>query len=94
MSNPMPKITYRRQSEPRENAFTLLVPEGWTIEGGVVRVSPVTGSAQAGAAKFDIAFKADPAGGQAAQFVFRAACLAISVLRPPALYCSPTSAAP
>lgn len=31
-------LVFKRVSEPREKAASVLMPEGWTIEGGVVRV--------------------------------------------------------
>jgi len=33
----------RRYVEPREGAFTILKPEGWSFEGGVVRLNPASG---------------------------------------------------
>jgi hypothetical protein len=41
--------------EPRETAFTVLVPEGWKFEGGVLRVNPLTtnGALNTVGAKFD-----------------------------------------
>jgi len=55
---------FTRQSEPRENAFTILVPRGWTLEGGIFRVDPTAagGPANAIEAKLDLAVKKDAAG--------------------------------
>jgi len=36
-----PAIRYLRWQDPRENAFSLEVPEGWTINGGLFRVAAV-----------------------------------------------------
>jgi len=54
---------FERRAEPRENAFTMLVPKAWQIEGGIFRVDPNAqgGPAQSIEAKLDIGFK-DPAG--------------------------------
>jgi hypothetical protein len=55
---------FRRAVEPRERAFTLLIPAGWRIEGGIVRVDPLAqgGPAQSIAAKVDFTIKKDSAG--------------------------------
>jgi hypothetical protein len=46
-----------------ENAFMVLVPRGWSVEGGIVRVSPLaSGPGQAIEAKLDFAVKREPAG--------------------------------
>lgn len=57
-------IIFRRQSEPRENAFSILVPHGWQTEGGIFRVDPTAqgGAAQSIAAKLDFAVKKDRQG--------------------------------
>ncbi len=65
----LPKIVYRRQAEPRENAFTVLVPDGWTLEGGIFRISPLTQSVQSTAAKTDLTFKGDAAGSVMMRFL-------------------------
>ncbi|RJP30426.1 MAG: hypothetical protein C4527_09625 [Candidatus Omnitrophota bacterium] len=36
-----PKIKYVRWSDPRENAFSLEVPEGWQVQGGLYRFASV-----------------------------------------------------
>ncbi len=53
-----------RVAEPRENAFTFLLPRGWTVEGGIFRLgaSKSGGPGNAMEAKVDIAFKREPAG--------------------------------
>lgn len=55
---------FQRQKEPNENAFTVLVPKGWKVEGGIFNVNP----AQAGGPgnsmepKCDLTVKNDNAG--------------------------------
>jgi hypothetical protein len=51
-----------RQWEPREKAFTFLLPAGWQAEGGVVRLNPATGPTNSVGAKIDFALKKDTAG--------------------------------
>lgn len=57
-------VVFTRIPEPKERAFTLLVPKGWRIEGGIVRVDPLAqgGPAQSIAAKLDFRIKMDPQG--------------------------------
>jgi hypothetical protein len=57
-------MIFQRVAEPRENAFTLLIPKGWQIEGGILRINPLTqgGAAQSIAAKIDFAVKKDRQG--------------------------------
>ena len=33
---------FRKVAEPREGAFTLLIPSGWQVSGGILRVNPLT----------------------------------------------------
>ena len=40
---PHPGTWLRSLVEPREQALTVLVPEGWIAEGGVVRIDPRLG---------------------------------------------------
>lgn len=35
-------VLFHRNSEPNEKAFTFLLPEGWSISGGITRVDPST----------------------------------------------------
>jgi hypothetical protein len=51
-----------RQWEPREKAFTVLVPDGWQFEGGVVRLNPAAGPTNSVGAKIEFAIKKDQAG--------------------------------
>lgn len=57
-------VCFQRVAEPRENAFTVLVPMGWQTEGGIVRTDPTAGggAGNAIAAKLDFAIKRDAAG--------------------------------
>lgn len=57
-------MAFTRMAEPREGAFTILVPRGWLSDGGIYRVN----AAQAGGplnaieAKCDLIFKSDARG--------------------------------
>lgn len=57
-------MAFSRVAEPREGAFTILVPRGWQSDGGIYRVN----AAQAGGplnaieAKCDVIFKSDARG--------------------------------
>ena len=55
---------FERITEPREGAFTMLVPRGWAVEGGIFRVDPTAagGPAQSIEAKLDMTVKRDAAG--------------------------------
>jgi hypothetical protein len=59
-----PTVVFRRTWEPRQKAFSVLVPEGWRVEGGMFAVDP----GQAGGAlnsvdtKCDFSVKRDAAG--------------------------------
>ncbi|GBD91189.1 hypothetical protein BMS3Abin04_01915 [bacterium BMS3Abin04] len=57
-------MVFVKKNEPRENAFSILVPKGWRIEGGIFRVNPITqgGPAQSIAAKIDFTVKKDKKG--------------------------------
>ena len=52
----------RRYVEPREGAFTILKPEGWIFEGGVVRLNPASGPMNSVGAKIEFYEKKDAAG--------------------------------
>lgn len=54
-------IRFERVIEPRERAFSVLVPEGWQTRGGILRIDPLRrgGPAQSIAAKVDFAVIAD-----------------------------------
>ncbi len=57
-------MIFTRVYEPREKAFSILIPQGWQIEGGIVRVDPLSqgGPAQSIAAKLDFSVKKDKEG--------------------------------
>ena len=57
-------ILFHRYTDKTENAFTILVPDGWQTEGGILRVDPSAagGAAQSLEAKFDFTVKRDAAG--------------------------------
>lgn len=57
-------IIFQRATEPKEKAFSVLVPLGWKIEGGIVRIDPSVagGPAQSIAAKVDFTVKKDKEG--------------------------------
>jgi hypothetical protein len=55
-------VYLHRWVEPKEGACTLLLPEGWTAEGGVVRIDPRLGPTNSVGAKIDITVKKDSAG--------------------------------
>ncbi|NQU43871.1 hypothetical protein HQ520_11340 [bacterium] len=57
-------LAFNRVAEPRENAFTILVPKGWLAEGGIYRVNPLTvgGPINSMEAKCDLVFKSDSRG--------------------------------
>lgn len=48
------KLLFKRVNEPKEQAFSILIPGGWGHEGGIMRVNPVaSGAANAIEAKVD-----------------------------------------
>jgi hypothetical protein len=51
-----------RWVEPKEHAFTILLPEGWIAEGGVLRIDPRLGPTNSVGAKIDFSVKKDQAG--------------------------------
>jgi hypothetical protein len=55
---------FERVSEPREGAFTMLMPLGWRLEGGIARIDPTAagGPAQSIEAKLDLSIKRDGVG--------------------------------
>lgn len=56
-------VVFQRKSEPKENAFSILVPKGWQSTGGIYRVNPIAnGPSNAIAAKLDFSVKKDKAG--------------------------------
>ncbi|MBK8944750.1 MAG: hypothetical protein IPM32_05685 [Ignavibacteriae bacterium] len=56
-------IIFERKSEPNENAFNILVPKDWIIEGGIYRVNAIqNGPSNTIAAKLDFSIKKDREG--------------------------------
>ncbi len=57
-------VVFTQIAEPREKAFTLLVPRGWTLEGGAIRILDERhgGALNMAECKFDIAVKSDKQG--------------------------------
>lgn len=57
-------ILFSRHDEPKEKAFSLLVPRGWIIEGGAIRLLDpnIAGVNNMVDCKFDLAIKKDAAG--------------------------------
>lgn len=57
-------IYFKRVDEPREKALSLLIPSGWTIDGGAVRImsDQIAGAANMIDCKFDMAVKNDQTG--------------------------------
>ncbi len=55
-------LVLQKTTEARERAFTFLLPKGWMVEGGILRVDPNTagGPAQAIEAKIDMTISKDP----------------------------------
>ncbi len=63
-SQPARNIILKLTHDPRENAFTVLVPQGWMCEGGIYRIDPsmAGGSGNAIDAKNDFTIKRDASG--------------------------------
>ncbi|MEN6577656.1 MAG: hypothetical protein ABFD90_15030 [Phycisphaerales bacterium] len=57
-------VNFQRQWEPKEHAYSFLVPAGWTVEGGMFHVDPTqaNGTANSIDGKCDLAVKKDAAG--------------------------------
>jgi len=58
-------------SEPNERAFTLSIPEGWIVEGGIFRINPMMSGtmAQSISAKLDMIVKSDVEGTKMVHFL-------------------------
>jgi hypothetical protein len=54
-------VRFRRATEAKEGAFTILVPDGWQLEGGVLRLNPMAtnGAVNTIGAKFDFTVRRD-----------------------------------
>jgi len=57
-------LVFERATEGNEQAFSMLIPKGWKVEGGIFRVDPTAagGAAQSIEAKVDFSVKRDEAG--------------------------------
>ena len=57
-------VVFRKIMEPREGAFTILIPRGWQVLGGIFRVDPnqAGGTMNSIEAKCDIAIASDARG--------------------------------
>jgi len=57
-------LRFNRINEPNEKALSMLVPGGWVIEGGAIRLTDpnIAGASNMVECKFDMAVKKDPAG--------------------------------
>lgn len=55
---------FQRKHEPKEYAFSLLIPKGWVTSGGIYRIDPTTGGGSGNAidAKVDFSVMSDPDG--------------------------------
>ena len=62
--DPSSGLAFIRINEPKENAFSILVPRGWQAQGGIYRVNAATagGPLNAIEAKCDLLFVSDPRG--------------------------------
>ena len=63
-SNVPETMVFTRVNEPKEHAFSILIPKGWHVEGGIFRVNPLTqgGPSQSIVAKLDFTVKKDQSG--------------------------------
>jgi hypothetical protein len=57
-------ILFKRLDEPKEKALSFLVPDGWIVEGGALRILDpnIAGVSNMVDCKFDMTVKKDPAG--------------------------------
>lgn len=55
---------FKRIHEPKEDAFNLLIPKGWTTTGGIYRINPTTGGGSGNTidAKVDFTVMSDESG--------------------------------
>lgn len=74
-------VILERQHEPRERALSLLVPRGWTIEGGALRIlnPEVAGVSNMVDCKFDMAIKRDAAGSVMIRWLPEMLCVDLSM---------------
>jgi hypothetical protein len=57
-------LSFERKYEPKEQAFSILIPKGWKVEGGIYRVNPLQtgGPLNSMEAKCDMTLKSDVKG--------------------------------
>ncbi|HBE39648.1 MAG TPA: hypothetical protein DDW27_00270 [Bacteroidales bacterium] len=70
-------LYFRRLEEPREKAFSLLVPDGWIIEGGALRLisDQIAGAANMIDCKFDMTVKNNSTGSVMIRWLPEMMCL-------------------
>ena len=56
---------FHRISEPNENAFTFLLPEGWLVSGGITRVNPNSAGGAGNAIEAKLYMKISSGGNEA-----------------------------
>lgn len=60
-----PSVVFHRSSEPNEKAFSFLLPEGWSISGGITRVDPNTSGGSGNAIEAKLYMKLTSPGNKA-----------------------------
>ena len=70
-------VLFQRMDEPREKALSFLVPRGWIVEGGAIRLldAGIAGASNMIECKFDLAVKKDPAGSVMIRWLPEMLCL-------------------
>jgi len=70
-------VYFTRMNEPRENAFSLLVPKGWILEGGAIRILDpnIAGVNNMVDCKFDLAVRKDAQGSVMIRWLPEMMCL-------------------
>lgn len=71
MTKPNENLIFERREEPREGAFTIAVPQGWLMEGGIIRAdfNRQQVDAQNMTARLDLSIKKDARGTVMLRFV-------------------------
>jgi hypothetical protein len=70
-------VLFTRINEPKENAFSLLVPKGWILEGGAIRLLDpnIAGANNMVECKFDLAAKKDAEGSVMIRWIPEMLCI-------------------
>jgi len=70
-------ILFKRLDEPKEKAFSLLVPRGWVLEGGAIRLLDpnIAGASNMVECKFDLMVKRDAEGSVAIRWLPEIMCI-------------------